>query len=71
MNGLNIEFSISTFGFGYEIDSDLTEEKLSHEMSGYCPDWSMVGTTFIHFLANSLATISNIRPLKYEIQNIK
>jgi hypothetical protein len=54
-----MEFTISTFGFGYEIDSRLLDDiaKLGHGIYGYCPDYSMVGTIFISFLANSMATI--------------
>jgi len=71
-----IEYSISTFGFGYQIDSDLMEKiaKLSHGIYGYCPDWSMIGTTFINYLANSLATTCQhttleVRNPKYQVKH--
>jgi Mg-chelatase subunit ChlD len=54
------DFTISTFGFGYSIDSGLMENiaRLGHGIYGYCPDCTMVGTIFINFLASALATIA-------------
>jgi hypothetical protein len=57
--GIKQTFTISTFGFGYSIDSDLMENiaRLGHGIYGYCPDCTMVGTIFINFLAAALTTI--------------
>jgi hypothetical protein len=57
--GIKQTFTISTFGFGYSIDSDLMESiaRLGHGIYGYCPDCTMVGTIFINFLASALTTI--------------
>jgi hypothetical protein len=73
MSSMKIDFSISTFGFGYQIDCDLMENiaKLGHGIYGYCPDCSMVGIIFINYLANSLTTICQhclieVRNTKYE-----
>jgi Mg-chelatase subunit ChlD len=52
-------FTISTFAFGYGVDSDLMEQiaRIGDGVYGYCPDCTMVGTIFINFLANALATL--------------
>jgi len=49
---------ITTFGFSNDVDSKLLFD-ISHMTKGsfnFIPDCSMVGTTFINFLANSLTT---------------
>jgi hypothetical protein len=58
VSGDTMEFSISTFGFGYNIDSELLTgiAKLGHGIYGYCPDCSMVGTVFINYMASAMAT---------------
>jgi hypothetical protein len=65
------DFTISTFGFGYSIDSDLMENiaRLGHGVYGYCPDCTMVGTIFINFIAASLSTLTQRAVL--EIRNPK
>jgi hypothetical protein len=67
------DFSISTFGFGYHIDSKLMEgtARQGHGIYGYCPDCTLVGTIFINYLAASLTTIAQsaiveIRNPKYQ-----
>jgi Mg-chelatase subunit ChlD len=69
MTGMNQDFTISTFGFGYSVDSALLENiaRLGHGIYGYCPDCTMVGTIFINFLATILTTI--IQRAILEIQN--
>jgi Mg-chelatase subunit ChlD len=59
LSGMAMEFSISTFGFGYNIDSELLTgiAKLGHGIYGYCPDCSMVGTVFINYMASAMATV--------------
>jgi hypothetical protein len=54
------DFTISTFGFGYSIDSELMENiaPLGNGIYGYCPDCTMVGTIFINFLAATFTTIA-------------
>ena len=62
MNDIN--FTISTFAFGYKVNSKLMEEisKIGNGIYGYCPDCTMVGTIFINFISNILSTIeSNIK----------
>jgi Mg-chelatase subunit ChlD len=60
------DFTISTFGFGYSIDSELMENiaRLGNGIYGYCPDCTMVGTIFINFLAATLTTIAQQTVLK-------
>lgn len=54
----NQNFTISSFGFGYNLDSLLLDSiaRLGNGSFGFIPDCSMVGTIFINFLANTLAT---------------
>jgi len=47
--------SISTFGFGYVLDSPLLNELGSGKYS-FIPDAGLVGTVFIHALSNILST---------------
>ena len=57
----NINFTISTFAFGYNVDSILMEEisKIGNGVYGYCPDCTMVGTIFTNFMANIMTTIES------------
>ncbi|QRW27329.1 hypothetical protein RhiXN_01924 [Rhizoctonia solani] len=52
------KFTISTFGFGYNLDSRLLDEiaHLGQGMYGFIPDSGMVGTVFVHALANLMVT---------------
>ena len=57
---VNKPYTMSTFGFGYSLDSNLlyaiaTEGKGSF---GFIPDYSMVATVFINWAATALATVS-------------
>lgn len=51
-------WTFHTFGFGYQLDSKLLQDiaEWGHGLFGFIPDCSMVGTVFINFLANMLAT---------------
>ena len=53
-------FQLNTFGFGYELDSELLSD-LAVEGSGtyaFIPDAIIVGTVFVNSVANTLATLS-------------
>lgn len=52
------QFSISTFGFGYSIDTELLLEiaQVGGGGYGFIPDPGMVGTVFIHATANAYST---------------
>lgn len=55
---MNQSFTINTFAYGYSLDSKLLVD-ISHCGSGsygYIPDSSMVGTIFVNYLSNVLAT---------------
>lgn len=62
VNGLGKEadkFSIHAFGFGYSLDSLLLYDicSIGRGTYGFIPDCSMVGTIFINFMANTIATV--------------
>ena len=65
----NVNFTISTFAFGYNVDSELMEEiaKVGNGIYGYCPDCTMVGTIFVNFMANILNTIEST--VKIDVKN--
>jgi hypothetical protein len=51
---------LSTFGFGYELDSKILSNlaKEGNGSFGFIPDYSMVATVFINWVATSLSTSS-------------
>jgi hypothetical protein len=51
-------FSISTFGFGYSLDTPLLLEiaQVGGGGYGFIPDSGMVGTVFVHAVANTYST---------------
>lgn len=53
--------TISTFGFGYNLDADLLESICveGNGTYGFIPDCSMVGTVFINWLTKALLTVSH------------
>ena len=57
----NVNFTISTFAFGYNVDSKLMEEiaRIGNGVYGYCSDYTMVGTIFTNYMANILTTIES------------
>ena len=57
----DVNFTISTFAFGYNVDSILMEEisEIGNGVYGYCPDCTMVGTIFTNFMANILTTVES------------
>ena len=61
--------SVSTFGFGYSLDSKLLASLSRIGGGGYAfiPDASFVGTAFVHALANTLSTHTSAAKLKIEV----
>jgi hypothetical protein len=53
-----INFTIQTFGFGYNLDSHLLDELATEGGGAYAfvPEPMFVGTSFVNALANTLAT---------------
>lgn len=49
----NLNFSINTFGYGYNIDSNLLQQIafIGNGIFGFIPDATMVGTIFINMIA--------------------
>nr|QBK86047.1 MAG: von willebrand factor type A domain protein [Marseillevirus LCMAC101] len=70
--------TINTFGFGYDIDSDLLT-MLAKEGKGnytFIPDGGFVGTAFVNALSNLLSTFSNrvdilLDPLSDDVRLMK
>jgi hypothetical protein len=62
-------FSISTFGFGYSLDSQLLLElaQIGGGGYGFIPDSGMVGTVFIHAVANAYSTYAPRAHLDIEV----
>ena len=56
-----VNFTISTFAFGYNVDSKLMEEiaQIGNGVYGYCPDCTMVGTIFTSYMASILTTVES------------
>jgi Mg-chelatase subunit ChlD len=54
-----LDAAINTFGFGYNLESDLLEAIAAkgNGMYSFIPDSGMVGTAFIHSLANTLVQL--------------
>ncbi len=53
--------TLSTFGFGYNLDADLLESlcEVGNGTYGFIPDCSMVGTVFINWAAKALLTVAH------------
>ncbi len=58
MDSTNINFTINSFGFGYELDSSLLRNisDMGNGSYSFIPDATMVGTIFVNFVANALLT---------------
>jgi len=63
LSGRQVDFTISSFGFGYQLDSELLEgiARIGNGVYGYCPDCTMVGTVFINYMANALCQLSSAK----------
>jgi Mg-chelatase subunit ChlD len=60
MGTLGVPVTVSSFGFGYSLDSKLLEAicREGGGTYGYIPDCSMVGTIFINYCAAALSTVA-------------
>lgn len=66
-------YTINMFGYGYQLDSYtlLNMAFVGRGMFSYIPDCSMVGTIFVNYLSNSLATAVKFATLELKTENIK
>lgn len=66
-----LKCSINTFGFGYNLDSQLLYDisKESFGMFSFIPEPSMVGTIFINSLANAKCSMTTSGSLNLETNN--
>jgi hypothetical protein len=64
----NINFSINTFGYGYNIDSLLLGNiaKMCNGIFGFIPDATMVGTIFINMISSIINGCVNNLTLQYQ-----
>ena len=64
---INQSFTINTFAYGYSLDSKLLVDisACGSGSYGYIPDSSMVGTIFVNYLSNVLATCLSNSTLKF------
>jgi hypothetical protein len=62
---------LSTFGFGYQMNSKFLSELASvgNGSFAFIPDYSMVGTVFINFIASFVATASLNRVIKIQYED--
>ncbi|CCA72300.1 hypothetical protein PIIN_06234 [Serendipita indica DSM 11827] len=62
-------FTINMFGFGYHLDSKLLSDmsNLGGGTYGFIPDAGMVGTVFVHAMANLFATCATRATLSIEL----
>lgn len=70
-HGASFSCTISTFGFGYNLDSELLRD-LAHEGGGmyaFIPDSGFVGTAFVNAISNLLVTVGRNATLALEAQN--
>ena len=71
MKFISIFKSRSTFGFGYQLDSQLLRN-IAVEGGGmyaFIPDSGFVGTAFVNALANVLATVGTEGKLTIELSD--
>jgi hypothetical protein len=63
---LKRSYTLSTFGFGYNLDSNLLEALATEGGGtfGFIPDYSMVATVFINWAATVLATAALNTPIQ-------
>ena len=63
--------TLNTFGFGYSLDSKLLVDiaKIGNGSFAFIPDYSMVGTVFINWLATILSSCSKNRTIQIKFTN--
>ncbi|KAG8928120.1 hypothetical protein FRC02_007356 [Tulasnella sp. 418] len=63
-------FTINTFGFGYDLDSQLLVNlaTLGRGSYSFIPDSGMVGTVFVHAISNTYATFAEGCNVQIEIE---
>jgi len=67
----DFNFQINTFGFGYDLDSELLTD-LASEGNGtfaFIPDAVIVGTTFVNSVANALSTWTQSAQVHLMLEN--
>lgn len=73
LDTLKGKVTISTFGFGYNLDCDLLESIciLGNGTYGFIPDCSMVGTVFINWASKALLTLAHHIVVKFSFGSFK
>ncbi len=72
LRGKELNFSLHTFGYGYQLDSELLLDisRIGRGCFNYIPDCTMVGTIFVNFLSNMLATAARNATLEIKAENV-
>jgi Mg-chelatase subunit ChlD len=62
-------FTVSTFGFGYQLDADILDQlaKTGNGTFSFIPDGGLVGTVFVNAAANLLATFAQSARIKVQL----
>lgn len=65
LSDIKVHFSISSFAFGYQIDSELMEDiaQIGNGIYGYCPDATMVGTILISYMSSIISMTTPLSTL--------
>ncbi len=70
-NNQLLNVSLSTFGFGYSLDSKLLSDIATecNGIYGYIPDCTFVGTIFVNYLSNVLSFVSTRNKIQIKFLN--
>lgn len=62
LHGFSNRFTLNTFGFGYQLDSELLNNisEIGNGSYAFIPDCTMVGTVFINYISSIMASYANM-----------
>lgn len=74
INKTKLNFTINTFGYGYNIDSNLLEKIafIGSGIFGFIPDATMVGTVFVNMISNIInSTVNNLTIIDNNLSDVE